>query len=130
MTRTLDPKKASGYLQKAANSLLMARIGLEKGAYDNAVMSSVHSAINALDGLITAYVGKRSSGEHRDVLSLLKGILTQNEHEIVGKQFSTLLGMKNESEYQPTLMSQKDAENAIKWAERILNAVKSKLKPD
>lgn len=47
MTRALDPKKAVGYLQKAENSLLMARIGLEKEAYDNAVMSSVHSAINA-----------------------------------------------------------------------------------
>lgn len=93
-------------------------------------MSSVHSAINALDGLTTAFSGKRSSGEHRDVLSLLKSILTQAEHEIMSKQFSSLLGMKNESEYQPTLMSQKDAENAIKWAERILNTVKSKLKPD
>ncbi len=101
MTRTLDPKKAAGYLQKAENSLLMVRIGLERGAYDNAVMSSVHSAINALDGLTTVYMGKRSSGEHRDVLSLLKGILTPDEREIVSRQFSTLLGMKNESEYQP-----------------------------
>lgn len=81
-----------------------------------------------MDGLTTAYVGKRSSGEHRDVLPLLKGILTRDEHEIVSRQFSTLLGMKNESEYQPTMMSQKDAENAIKWAERILSTVESKLK--
>ena len=61
MTRKLDPRKAVGYIQKAENSLMMARLGLEKGAYDNAVMSSVHSAINALDGLTTAFSGKRSS---------------------------------------------------------------------
>jgi len=128
MTRTIDPKKASGYITKAENSLLMAKIGLEKGAYDNAVMSSVHSAINALDALTTSHMGKRSSGEHRDVLSLIKGILTQEEHDIISKQFSTLLGMKNESEYQSTLMNQKDAENAIRWAERILKTVKSKFK--
>jgi HEPN domain-containing protein len=128
MTRTIDQKKASGYITKAENSLLMAKIGLEKGAYDNAVMSSVHSAINALDALTTSHMGKRSSGEHRDVLSLIKGILTQEEHDIISKQFSTLLGMKNESEYQSTLMNQKDAENAIRWAERILKTVKSKFK--
>jgi len=62
------------------------------------------------------------------VLSLIKGILTQEEHDIISKQFSTLLGMKNESEYQSTLMNQKDAENAIRWAERILKTVKLKFK--
>lgn len=128
MTRSIDPKKASGYVIKAESSLLMAKIGLEKGAYDNAVMSSVHSAINSLDALTTSYMGKRSSGEHRDVLSLIKGILTREEHDAVSKQFGNLLGMKNQSEYQPILMRQKDAEDAIMWAERILRTVKTKLK--
>ena len=128
MTKAVDPKKAAGYVIKAENSLLMAKIALEKGAYDNAVMSSVHSSINALDALTTSEIGKRSSGQHPDVLSLIKGILTKEEHDIISKQFSNLLGMKNQSEYQPDLMNLKDAENAIKWAERILKTVKSKLK--
>lgn len=128
MTKAIDPKKAIGYITKAENSLLMAKIALEKGAYDNAVLSSVHSSINALDALTTSHLGRRSSGQHPDVLSLIKGVLSQEEHNIISKQFSTLLGMKNESEYQPDLMSLKDAENAIKWAERILNTIKSKLK--
>ncbi|MDE2591209.1 MAG: HEPN domain-containing protein [Patescibacteria group bacterium] len=128
MAKTIDPKKASGYVTKAENSLMMAKIALEKEAYDSAVMSSVHSSINALDALTTSEIDKRSSGQHPDVLSLIMGILTKEEHDIISKQFSTLLGMKNQSEYQPDLMSLKDAENAIKWAERILKMVKSKLK--
>ncbi|SMH71586.1 HEPN domain-containing protein [Candidatus Nitrosotalea okcheonensis] len=128
MAKTIDPKKASGYVTKAENSLMMAKIALEKEAYDSAVMSSVHSSINALDALTTSEIGRRSSGQHPDVLSLIMGILTKEEHDIISKQFSTLLGMKNQSEYQPDLMSLKDAENAIKWAERILKMVKSKLK--
>ena len=39
------------YLTKAENSLRIARIALEQGAYDSAVVSSVHSAINSLDAL-------------------------------------------------------------------------------
>lgn len=34
MTRDIDPKKTSGYLTKAVNSLEMAKIALQKGAYD------------------------------------------------------------------------------------------------
>lgn len=30
MTRNLDPRKAAGYIQKAENSLMMARFGLGK----------------------------------------------------------------------------------------------------
>lgn len=128
MSKSLDPHKAGDYVIKAENSLKIAKIALEEGAYDNAVMSAVHSAINALDALTTSELGKRSSGQHSHVLSLLKGILTQEEYSVVNKQFSNLLGMKNKSEYQPDLMSQKEAENAVKWAGRILDLIKLKMR--
>jgi uncharacterized protein (UPF0332 family) len=57
----------------------------------------------------------------------MKGILTNEEFEYVEKQFSGLIGRKNESEYQPTLMNERDAEDAIKRAERILDKIKAKL---
>ena len=37
------------------------------------------------------------------------------------------MGMKNELEYQPTLMSRQDAENVVKWTDRIIFKVKEKL---
>jgi hypothetical protein len=59
---------------------------------------------------------------------LIKGILTNEEFEYVKKQFEGLMSRKNESEYQPTLMIDKDAADAILRAERILNKVKTLIK--
>lgn len=72
-------------------------------------------------------MGKRASGVHTEVLSIIKGLLTTREYEETKKQFNTLLGMKNQSEYQPDLMSLKDAESAVKLAERIFERVKTKI---
>lgn len=129
MTRSLDRNKAAGYITKAENSLRISKIAIKEGAYDAALMNAVHSAINSLDALTTYFMGKRASGVHTEVLSIIKGILTQREYQETQKQFNTLLGMKNESEYQPDLMNPKDAESAIKLAERIFERVKTKIKP-
>ena len=129
MVRSVERKKAAGYITKAENSLRISKIAIKEAACDAAVMNAVHSAINSLDALTTSFVGKRASGAHTEVLSLVKGILSQREYEETQKQYNTLLGMKNESEYQPDLMSLKEAESAIKLAERILEKVKAKLYP-
>ncbi|MDE1764756.1 MAG: HEPN domain-containing protein [Thaumarchaeota archaeon] len=129
MTRSVDQNKAKNYLIKAENALRIAKIALKEKAYDTAVMNAVHSSINTLDALTTRYSGKRSSGQHTDVINLIKGILTNDEFEYVKKQFSGLMDRKNESEYQPTLMNDKDAEDAIRRAERILDKIKAKLNP-
>ncbi|MBI5146416.1 MAG: HEPN domain-containing protein [Thaumarchaeota archaeon] len=123
----MDSKKAINYLIKAENSLRIAKIAIEQQAYDNAVMSSIHSAINALDALTTYRLKKRSSGQHTGVLSLTREIFSAQEQNDVEKQFKLLFGLKNASEYQPEMMSQKDAENSLKLAERILAKVKTKL---
>lgn len=128
MVRSLDRSKASGYITKAEDSLHISKIAIKEGAYDAAVMNAVHGAINSLDALTTYFLGKRASGVHTEVLSLIKGILTPREYEETQKQFNTLLGMKNESEYQPDLMNPKDAESAVKLAERIFEKVKTKIK--
>jgi len=126
MTRSIDRSKAKNYLKKAEDSLYMANIAVKEGKYDNAVMSAIHGAINALDALTTSYLGKRASGAHTDVMSLVKGIFTPAEYQDVQKQFTSLLSLKNASEYQPDLMEKSNAENAVKWAERIISRVKEK----
>ena len=123
----VDSTRSRDYLTKAENSLRMARIALEEGAYDNAVMSCVHSAINSLDALTTSYLGKRSSGSHTDVIILVKGILAGKEHSDIAKQFASLMSLKNASEYQPDLMKKGDAEKSVLQAERILARVKARL---
>lgn len=128
MTRPVDVSKATNFMRKATGSLNMAKIAIGEEQYDNAVMSAVHSAINALDAITTMYFGKRASGAHTDVLSLVKGIFNAEEFRDLQKQFTSLLSMKNASEYQPELMSKADAERAVKWAERIHDKAKEKLK--
>jgi HEPN domain-containing protein len=92
-------------------------------------MSAVHSAINGLDDdLTTSFLGKRASGTHTDALSVVKGIFKSGEYQDLRKQYSSLLSMKNASEYEADLMRREDAEKAVKWAERIINKVKEKLK--
>jgi len=129
MARSLDRNKAAGYITKAENSLRVSKIAIKEGAYDAVVMNAVHSAINSLDALTTYFMGKRASGVHTEVVSMIRRILTTRECEETQKQFNTLLAMKNESEYQPDLMNLKDAESAIKLAERIFEKVKTKVAP-
>lgn len=128
MTKAVDPSKAANYMIKAESSLNIAKIAITQQAYDNAVMSAVHSAINALDALTTFYLNKRSSGAHTDVLSLIKGIFSVQDYANIARQFNSLLSLKNASEYQPDLMGKDDAASSVKWAERIINKVKDKLK--
>ena len=106
MTRAVDSSKAKNYLKKAEDSLHMARIAIRESKYDNAVMSAVHSAINALDAIATSHLSKRASGAHTDALSLVKGIFGPAEYQEIQKQFTSLLSLKNASEYQPDLMEE------------------------
>ncbi len=128
MTRDIDFQKYANYITKAEKSLQLAKIALERQAYDGAVMNCVHSAINALDALTTFHLNKRASESHTEVLLLVKEILTGSEFKDMERQFSSLLSLKNTSEYQPDFMTSNQAENSIKWAERILNKVKTNLK--
>jgi len=128
MIRHVDSQKYANYVTKAENSLQLARVALERRAYDGAVMNCIHSAINALDALTTFHLNKRASGSHTDVLPLVKGIVAGPEFKEIERQFGSLLSLKNASEYEPDFMSKRQAENSIKWAERVLDKAKANLK--
>lgn len=128
MTRAVDSKKAANYMKKADDYMYLARIAIKEGRNDSATSNAIHGTINALDALTTFYLGKRASGTHTDALLLVKGIFNPIEYQDIQKQFTSLISLKNASEYQPDLMDSADAQNALKWAERIINKVKVKLK--
>lgn len=129
MARPADPSKAQNYIIKAQELLKTANDSLTKNRYNSAVDTAIHSSINALDALTTKFKGKRGSDDHTEVLSLVQGILPPEQYEEIKKQFTFLMSKKNSSEYQPDLMSEGDARDAIKWAERIMAKVKAKLNP-
>lgn len=127
MTKPVDRKKSQNYLTKAENLLDVSRYALSQKKYDAAVINAVHSAINALDALTTHEKGLRASGEHGEVLLLIKGIIPANEYDDIKKQFSSLRDLKNTAEYQPDFVNPEEAKNSIKWADRILAKVRIKL---
>lgn len=127
MARSVDQGRASDYITKAEEFLKTANDALQNNRYNSAVMNAIHSAINALDAMTTSFKGKRASDDHTEVLSLIQGILPSSQYEEIRKQFTSLISKKNASEYQPDLMDEKDAREAIKLAERIHSKVKAKL---
>lgn len=127
MTKPVDRKKSQNYLTKAENLLDVSRYALSQKKYDAAVINAVHSAINALDALTTHEKSLRASGEHGEVLLLIKGIIPANEYDDIKKQFSSLRDLKNTAEYQPDFVNPEEAKNSIKWADRILAKVRIKL---
>ena len=73
------------------------------------------------------YFGKRHSGVHEQALDSVRGALSETEFKEVAKQFGGLIELKNQAEYQPDLMGERQAADAVNRASRILSRVKQKL---
>ncbi len=127
MTKVVEKSKYKNYLKKAVENLEVANDALNKSKYNAAVSNAIHCAINAIDSLGVYYIGKRHDGKHEDAIGIIKEALTEEEYAQISKQYSTLMELKNEAEYQPDLMEEEEAEDAVKRASRILSKVREKL---
>jgi HEPN domain-containing protein len=127
MVKPVDKKLYKNYLQKAEEMLDMAQYALSESKNNAAVMASVHCSISAMDALAVFYFGKRHSGIHEQALDSVRGALSETEFKEVAKQFGGLIELKNHAEYQPDLMGERQAADAVSRASRILSRVKQKL---
>ncbi len=128
-TRPVNKYLYKNYLKKAEELEETAKDAYSKNNWNATVINSIHSAISASDSLLVFFKEVRSSGEsHEDVISLLR-TLSFDKDEINNKtrQLQRLVQIKNAAEYEEKLMSQEDAENALRDAERFIDWVKSKL---
>ena len=107
--------------------LEVAKHASDSSKNNAAVVSSIHCAINALDAFAVFYFGERHGGSHESALDAIKSALSKSEFDDLSKQFGGLIELKNQAEYQPDLMSSRDASNAVKRASRIFSKVKEKL---
>jgi len=128
-TRYVNKNLYTNYLQKSGEFLETAKEAYSKSRWNAVVLNSIHSAISASDSLTVFFNEVRSAGEsHEDVISLLKNLgLDQLEINNKIKQLQRLLQIKNAAEYEEKLMSENDAENSVRDAERFLGWVKEKL---
>ena len=127
MAKPVNKRLYKNYLQKSEEMLDVARYAANTSKNNAAVASSVHCAINAIDALAVFYFGRRHGGGHEEALDAIRGAFDENEFRDIAKQFSGLIGLKNEAEYQPDLMKGSQASDAVRRASRILSKVRQKL---
>jgi hypothetical protein len=128
VVRPVDKRLYRNYLLKAEEMLDMAQYAMTASKNNAAVVESIHSAINAVDALSVFYFGKRHDGAHEQALESVRGALSGTEFKELAKQFSGLIELKNQAEYQPDLMGERQASDAVRRASRILSKMKEKTR--
>lgn len=128
-TRSVNKYLYGNYLKKADELIETARGAHSKNNWNAVVINSIHSVISASDSLLVFFKEIRSSGEsHEDVISLLRTLaFDKDEINNKARQLQRLIQIKNAAEYEEKLMSQQDAENSLRDAERFIDWVKTKL---
>ena len=128
-TKHVDRSLYRNYLTKAEENLETAKDCMKFGRWNATVVNAVHCGINACDALTVFMSGVRHAGErHEDAIGLLqslslpKGILSNK-----GRQLSRLLGIKNAAEYEERLMTESEAREAVRDAERFLQWINGLL---
>ncbi|MBI5347045.1 MAG: HEPN domain-containing protein [Candidatus Aenigmarchaeota archaeon] len=130
-TRPVNKYLYKNCLKKAEEFMESAKGAFLKSHWNSAVTNAVHSAISSSDALLVFFKELRSAGEsHDEILILLSGLdIDKEELKKKTQQFQRLAQIKNSAEYEEKLMSQQDAENSLRDAERFLEWVKGKLPP-
>lgn len=129
-TATVDKHDAANYIKRALECLHAATRAYENEEWNACVINSIHCAIAAADAFCIAKLGVRNSSEkHSDAIQLFISISPGSEEIIKNaKHLTNLLAIKTNAEYGERLLQPKDAENAIKHAERLLVFCKENIK--
>jgi len=127
--RHIDKSLFKNYLRRSEECLDTALESLRTGRWNTAVINAVHCGISACDALTVFMLGVRHAGErHEDAISLFQTVsLPKDVLTAKSRQLSRLLGIKNAAEYEERLMSENDAREAVRDAERFFSWVKEYL---
>lgn len=128
-TRELPKNDFVGYLKTAREYVAGARDHFDKGRFIATCGDAVHGMIAANDAMTVYFLGRRSlSAAHTDAVHLLKQVSPQDDQlskEI--HRFQKVIGLKHAAEYDGGKVSARDAEMAVKEAERFLAFVEKRL---
>lgn len=127
-TRGVDKDRYRSYLKKAEEYYQAMLDSLSQGRWNAAALEAIHSAISANDAFLVHHYGLRSvSGAHEDAVELLASHFGTAEETKPAQHLSWLLAKKNLVEYEDRLFTAKEAQEAVKHAERFLDWVKTRL---
>mgnify|MGYP001574936634 FL=1 len=127
-SRNVDKHKYINYLAKADEFFDIMNESFAKRKFNATVLNAIHCAISSADALTVFYKGIRHAGErHEDVVALLN-VLGLPDIQSKNRQLLDLLRIKNSAEYEEKLMTETNALESIKNAERFFKWVKGMLK--
>ena len=127
MTRPASALDAKNHLAKAQEILALTATAFENRQHAGTATNSIQCAISSLDAPTAAKKGLRATGDHKAVLELVQPLLDPKEFSVLRLQFSFLLGMKNDAQYDSKPMSRAQAHSALRAACRIHDRATSKI---
>ncbi|MEU3849418.1 HEPN domain-containing protein [Streptomyces sp. NPDC029554] len=119
--------ESTAKLQKAEEFLTVADTALSCDCFDAAVSLAVSAAINGSDVLCLEVLSRYSTGKgHDEALALLRkcGVAGAT----VSRHLQKVLRLKTKAQYSVARCRSKEAEEAFKHAQRLVDFVKSWLK--
>jgi hypothetical protein len=131
-TRTKEVPKSDhhGYLKTAKEYIEGAKDHYAKERFIATCGDCVHGMIAASDSLTIFFLGRKSAGQnHMDAINLLRQVAPNDED--LSRQmtrFQRVLGLKNAAEYDGGKVDQRDAESALRDAQRFFDFVVNRLK--
>lgn len=126
----VDRNLYTNYLVRAEECLSAAKNSLSLNQWNASAISAIHSGIASLDALCVYYLGQRHAGQnHEDAITLFRNIkrLSREDIDTIANRVIKILKMKNMAEYEERLVHQTEAQNILKDAQRLVEAVKNKL---
>lgn len=128
-TRSVARTRYGIFLDRATEFLDSARESLSRRHHQAAASNAVHAAIAAVDAITVFHAGKRSAPQrHEDAVQLLGTLgFPESEVEPRARQLRRLLGLKTKAEYMDDLVTAREAEDAVRTAERIVAWARTRL---
>jgi len=117
------------FLDRAAEFLASAQESLSRRHHQAAASNAAHAAIAAVDAVTVFHAGRRSAPQrHEDAVHLLGTLgLPRSEIEPRARQLMRILGLKTKAEYTDDLVTAREAEDAVRTAERIVAWARDQL---
>ena len=128
-TASVDRDRYGVFLDRAVEFLASAQDGLSRRRHQAAASGAVHAAIAAADAVTVYHAGRRSAPQrHEDAVHLLGTLgLPRAEVEPRERQLMRILGLKTKAEYTDNPVTAREAEEAVRTAERLVAWARTQL---
>ena len=119
---------ARDHVAKAEEFLDAARASFDASRFNAATSDAVVAGINAKDAICLQVTGRTvRTDDHRQAVAELKA--SGRFGAELSVTLDRLLRMKTRSQYQTTSVARSDADNAVRWATKLVVAARRSLFP-